>query len=335
MSHPFLSQTTEDQKYIKFLNELNMKSNPQIIEILHHMSEEILKKYFLNNLLEFMRQMCFGDTTDHYRDERLKYFHNILMCCPRQIFTLFLGSIEEDVVFYLLQRCDNIWISLFVGLFELEFSFPNRSIDTNSNIDQWMSYLIENYDYDFIYNLMLGLIEKASNQDLPTRLRQRIFEYICTNKYFVYELVHRENSDDQADFNQHLSQMNEWMLNFAQLHELDSLREWTENDFQVDPEHPEVDAEAFVSRTFPSQHPLAPDCVYQCGICLSGPLESNEDGTTKIFRSMTCCPQQMCCHNCLVNQATTCNTPGSDFKNTEVFICPFARHETRFSPPNP
>jgi hypothetical protein len=120
----------------------------------------------------------------------------------------------------------------------------------------------------------------------------------------------------------------------------DYLHQWTIGDFRFDqepepqPEHQAVDAEAFVRGTFPPLHPLAPDRVYQCGICQSGPDERNEDGTIKVFRSMNCCPQQMCCHDCLVHQATACNTPDSEFKNTRVFICPFARHETDFFPPN-
>ncbi len=82
-------------------------------------------------------------------------------------------------------------------------------------------------------------------------------------------------------------------------------------------------------------HPLAPVGVYQCGICQSGPDETNEDGTMKVFRSMNCCPQQMCCHDCLANQATACNTPDREFKDTGVLICPFARQKTKFLPPNP
>jgi hypothetical protein len=68
-------------------------------------------------------------------------------------------------------------------------------------------------------------------------------------------------------------------------------------------------------------------------ICLSGPDERNEDGSMKVIRSMNCCPQ-MCCHNCLVRQATACNTPGSDLKDTTVFVCPYARCHIPFFPPN-
>jgi hypothetical protein len=202
------------------------------------------------------------------------------------------------------------------------------------------------YGNDFAFSLVLFLVREVSNHDLPHELRERIYDFICRNLQMVLMIVQRENEEEPASPEQLFDQMNQWSLNVFQQNGFNYLHQWVIRDFEIvleperelepepQPEHREVDAEAFVRTKFPSQHPLAPNIEYVCGICHSGPDEPNEDGSMRVFRSMHCCPQQMACHGCLVNQATACNTPDREFKNTRIFICPFARHKTDFFLPN-
>jgi hypothetical protein len=209
-------------------------------------------------------------------------------------------------------------LRIFVGLIQLGYM---KDLD-----DLVMTHLRRIYQDDYILTLIKLLIREVSNENFPDHIRQYIFDYICTSPNVVLFMIPRENEEEPATFEELIDQMDQWSLTFPQ---------WMIDEFrfvpepQPQPEHQAVDAEAFVCRTFASLHPLAPKRVYQCGICQSGPDETNEDGSMKVFRSMNCCPQ-MCCHDCLVRQATVCNTPDRESKNTSVFICPYARHETDF-----
>ena len=300
-------------------NYLTGISPEQISKILRRMNREQLFRFF-----EFMHHTCLHDPSIAYSQRRLEHFQNILMCCPRLILTEYLRSIDDEQCrINLLERCDVIWTMYFVGLIELGYE-----------IEVYMELrdLVGIYGNDFPFSLVLFLVREVSNHDLQHELRKRIYQFICRNPQMVLMIVQRENDEEPATFEQILNQMNQWSQNVSQRNGFDYLRFVQEPEPQ--PEYQAVDAEAFVRGTFPSLHPLAPGCVYQCGICLSDSDEKNKDGTMKVFRSMPCCPQQMCCHDCLVLQATACNTPDSEFKNTRVFICPFGRHETDFFPTN-
>ena len=102
------------------------------------------------------------------------------------------------------------------------------------------------------------------------------------------------------------------------------------------PPYREVDAEAYVCRTFPLLAQPAPKIKYECGMCYCGPDELNDDKSIRVFRSMPCCEhKQIACHGCLVKWATSCNTPEdpeNERKDTNVFICPFSRAEMELFP---
>lgn len=166
----------------------------------------------------------------------------------------------------------------------------------NDTVHYWINHLSEIYqDDEFVLNLFSLLACEIINQELPHDIRQKIYNFVAQT----------QNIHDES----------------LQVPELQP--------------HRTVDADAFVCRTFPSQHPLALDGQYICGMCRCGPDETSEDGSIPVFRSMSCCHhKQMACHDCLVNCATLCNTPDphNEFKNTRVFGCPYCRTETEFFP---
>jgi hypothetical protein len=308
-----------DARFRRLWNYLTRRNSDQILEILLRMNPEQLFSF-----LEFMHHICLHDPSIQYSERRLEHYQTILRCCPRLILAEYLCSIDEQCRVNILQRCDIIWTKYFVGLIELGY-------DTEVYME--LGYLARIYGNDFSFSLVLFLVREISNQDLPLQLRERIYQCVCRNPEIVLQIVQRQNEEEPASFEQLFDQINQWLRNVSQRNGFHYVHQWMIDDLQFfsEAEHQEVDAEAFVCRTFASLHPVPPNCVYQCGICQSGPDETNEDGSMKVFRSMTCCPQ-MCCHDCLVRQATACNTPDREFKNTSVFVCPFARHETVFFP---
>jgi hypothetical protein len=318
---PIAPKGAPNASFRRLWNYLIRRSSNQISEILLRMNRERLFRFF-----EFMHRTCLHDPSIGDNQRHLEHYQTILMCCPRLIMTEYLRSIDEQCRVNLLEHCDVIWTMYFVGLIELGYD-----IEVYIELRDLMGIS----GNDFAFSLVLFLVREISNQDLPPQLRERIYQFICRNPQMVLMIVQRENEEEPSSFEQLFDQMNQWLRNVSQLNGFDYLYQWMIGDFRFVqepeplPEHQAVDAEAFVCATFPSLHPLAPDRFYECGICQSGPDETNEDGSMKVFRSMNCCPQ-MCCHDCLVRQATACNTPDSEFKDTSVFICPFARHETDF-----
>lgn len=165
----------------------------------------------------------------------------------------------------------------------------------NDTVHYWIDHLSEIYqDHESVSNLLRLLAREIINQELPHDIRQRIYNFVAQTHNIQDELL--------------------------QVPELQP--------------HRTVNADAFVCRTFPSQHPLALDGQYVCGMCRCGPDDTSEDCSMPVFRSMSCCPQQTACHGCLVRCATLCNTPDphNEFKNTRVFVCPYCRTETEFFP---
>jgi hypothetical protein len=308
-------------------NYLTVKSPHQISKILLRMNPERLFRF-----LEFMHHICLHDMSIQSSQRLLEHYQTILMCCPRLILTEYLFSIDEQCRINILQHCDVIWTMYFIGLIEIGHEI---------NVHIVLHDLTRIHDNFFVFNLVLLIAREISNQDLPLQLRERIYQFVYQNPQMVSMIVQRENEEASANFEQLFDQMNQWSQNVSQQNGFGYVHQWMTGDLQIvlepepQPEHQAVDAEAFVCRTFQQLPSLAPDCVYQCGICYCGPDDTNEDQSIKVFRSMNCCPQQMCCHDCLVKQAIMCNTPDSEFKNTRVFICPFARHETDFFPQNP
>lgn len=306
-------------KFKRIWNHLIGKIRKQISDFFARMNDKRSVRF-----LKFMHKTILIDLSVDYIEECLKHYQTILMCCPRMIMTYFLLEIDERFVVELLEQRDDLWITYFVGLIQLGYM---KDLD-----DLVMTYLRRIYQDDYILTLIKLLIGEVSNENLSYHIRQYIFDYICTSPNMVLFMIPRENDEQPATFEELIDQMDQWSLTFPQWM-IDEFRFVPEPPKQPQPEHRAVVAEAFVCRTFPQLHLFAPDSVYECGICQSGPDDTNEDGTIKVFRSMPCCPQ-MCCHDCLVRQTTACNTPDRESKNTSVFICPYARHEIEFFPPN-
>lgn len=313
---------------VRLWNSLTRKTHDEISIILAGMKRRRVFRF-----LKFMHHICLHDQSIQYSQERLEYYQTILMSCPRLIMTEFLLSIDERCVINIFEQHDDIWRMYLVGLLELRNNFE---------VDIMLNYLMQIYGINFGSNIILQLVREASNRGLPTRVRQNIFDFVCGNPSILLFIAQRENEEQVLTIVQLFQAMNPWMLNFSQTHDLYfdprliielQIHYEEEEEPQPQPQHREVNPVSFVQSTFPSLHPLAPDRVYHCGICRCDPDDTNEDDSVKVFRSMTCCPQ-MCCHDCLVRQATACNTLGSESKNTGVFVCPYARHEIPFFPPN-
>ena len=311
-------------------NHLIGKSRKQMSQFFARMNDKRSIRFLI-----FIHKIILIDKSVDYIEECLKHYRTILMCCPRMIMTYFLLEIGDQSAVELLEQRDDLWITYFVGLIQLGYMKDNLII-----------YMRRIYQDDYILTLIKLLIGEVSNENLSQESRQYIFDYICTSPIMVLLMIRRE----PVTFEDLLDRIDDWSLTFPQwmIDHMDNwsviFPEWMIDEFRFVPqpqphpehrEHQEVDAEAFVASTFASLHPLPPVGVYQCGICQCGQDERNEDGTMKVFRSMNCCPQQICCHDCLVRQATQCNTPDREFKDTRVFICPFARHKTDFFPKNP
>lgn len=307
--------------FIKLWNYLAGKSILQICKILRRMKPSKLVFF-----LELMHNVCLHDNVVGYTQERLEQYQIILMCCPRLILTEFLLSLDEQCVVNLLEKCDVIWTMYFVGLIELGY---------NQEVNAILRDLMRLYEPWFGLNLILLLIREASNLELPHQLRQTIFDFVCQNPNMVMFIVEHENGQQAATIQDSIRQMNEWSRNFSEQYGFEGSYEWSWFEVSMEIQRRVVDAGAFVCGTFPSQHPLVPSRFYQCIICYSGPDEPNQDGTMRVFRSIPCCGnRQMVCHGCLVQCATSCNTPDhhNDFKDTSVFVCPSCRAETPFFP---
>jgi hypothetical protein len=304
-------------KFKRIWNHLIGKSRKQISDFFARMNDKRTIRF-----LKFMHKTILIDLSVDYIEECLKHYQTILMCCPRMIMTYFLLEIGDQSAVELLEQRDDLWITYFVGLIQLGFI---KDLD-----NLVMTYLRRIYQDDYILTLIKLLIGEVSNENLSDHIRQWIFDYICTSPNMVLLTIPRENEEEPATFEELIDQMDQWSLTFPQWM-IDEFRFVPEPEPEPQPEYRAVDAEAFVCGTFASLHPLDLVGVYECGICQCGPDDTNEDGTMKVFRSMPCCPQ-MCCHDCLVRQATVCNAPDREFKDTDVFRCPFARHKTYFFP---
>lgn len=315
-----------DASLIKLWNYLVGKLPVQIHKILCRMRMKLPR---LLRFLEFMHNVCLHDHIVGYSQERLEQYQIILMCCPRQILTQYLLSSDEHCVVNLLEQRDVIWTMYLVGLIELRYY---------RMINGMLHNLMQLYGSRFGLNIILLLIREASNLDLPHQLRQTIFDFVCQDPNMVRLIVEHENGQPAATIQESISQMNQWSRTFSEQNGLEGSYEWSfvrsiEDPRQ--PQHREVNAEAFVCATFPSQHPLVPKREYICGICQSSSNEKTEDGSSPIFRSIPCCGhKQVACHGCLVRCATLCNTPDhqNEFKDTDVFVCPFCRAKRKFFP---
>ncbi len=273
---PIAPKSARHSRSILLWNHLTRISHEQISKILERMNHVQLL-----NFLQFMHNICLHDPSIAYSQRRLEHYQIILMCCLRSILAEYLRSIDEQCRINLLEHCDVIWTMYFVGLIELGYE---------TEVYMELSYLRGIHGNDFAFSLVLFLVREVSNQDLPHELRERIYQFICQNPQMVLMIVQRENEEEPSSFEQLFDQMNQWLRNVSQRNGFDYLHQWMIGDFEIVleperelepeplPQHRAVDAEAFVCATFPSLHPLCRDHVYQCGICHSGPDETNEDG---------------------------------------------------------
>lgn len=318
---------------VTFWNYIAEKTPDRISQILAEMDTHD----WLIHFLDFMHRTCLHNQMLKNNRERFERYQTILRLCPRFILTRFLRSINERCVISILERSDVIWTRYFVGLIESGH---------DDEVNMILSILMMAYDMDFVSNLVLRLIHEASNPDLPDNLRQIIFDFVCRNGQMVWIIVRNELGQGQDDmsFEELVERMNRWALNFSQTNHLNLNGLWSAipRDSQPVRQHREVDAEPFVKKTFPSQHPLNPHRIYCCVICHSGSDELNDDGSLRIFRLLTCCsarcvdPNDMkyACHQCLLKWVKACNTPEpeQEFKRTDQFTCPNCRDNIPFFP---
>ena len=306
----------------------NLARISQILAGMRHMR--------LFNFLEYMHQICLHDHSIGYSQERLDEYKNILMCCGRDILTRFLLSIDEQCVVNLLQIRNDIWTTFFVGLIE------NRC---NNLVKPILTSLMIHRGFPFISNLVLLLIREASNQDLPHNLRQQIFDFVCRNIDMVMIIVRSQLHEvEHVEISGFIIRMNRWASSFARRNGLNSVHSWNLQLHDSRPIQQEAikNAEVFVERNFPSQHPLNPNRDYLCVVCHCSSDEPNDDGSPRIVRMLTCCssfckdPNDMkyACHQCLFEWAKVCNTPdpAQEFKRTDEFSCPNCRHIIPFFP---
>jgi hypothetical protein len=314
-------------KFTGLWDHLTRQSSREIFKILRRMKQRRLMRF-----LKFMKHSFLHDATVKYSEDCFKHFQNVLACCPTVSLTRFLSSIDKQCVVNLLKRRLDIWTRFFTGLL-------------NSNIDRWINFLMMVYDdIDFIVDLISEFANQASMNDLPLEFRQNIFSFVGRNPCIALLVVQRLHSAGQSlTIQDRIRSMNEWLRLFAEQHGLQPVSEWrianienimdNEEDPEIQlPEHRPVNPEDFVSRELPLLNPVLGE-DYLCIICHSNPDERYPDRTQRVFRSMPCCFNlQVACHGCLVEWATSCNTPNPDnpFKNTSDFTCPSCRGITGF-----
>lgn len=300
----------------------------QILEMMNH------KRLF--SFLKYMHQICLHDHSIGYSRERLEKYQFILTCCRRDILTRFLLSTDEECVVNLLERCNVIWTTFFVGLIE------NRR---DNLVKLILNFLMIHHGFPFISNLVLLLIREASNQVLPHNLRQQIFDFVCRNVDMVMIIVQSQLHEvEHVDIEGFIGRMNQWASSFARTNGLNCFYSWNlqMHDSRLIQQEAIKRAEVFVERNFPSQHPLNPNHDYHCVVCRSSSGEPTDDGNPRIIRMLTCCsalckdPNDMkyACHQCLVEWAKACNTPDptQERKRTSNFSCPNCRYIIPFFP---
>jgi hypothetical protein len=103
----------------------------------------------------------------------------------------------------------------FVGLINLRL---------NSDVDTLLAQLMNQvYDPNFGVNLLLLLEREAMKQDcdLPREIRQKIFEFFCSNWNALGYIVKVKHGQEMTqDVNDFVSLMNLWMQEFSQNHGL-------------------------------------------------------------------------------------------------------------------
>jgi hypothetical protein len=197
-----------NQKYInkmtRLLNSLAGKSDDWVKKKLAKMPCWSLLRF-----LDFVHNSCV------YEQSSFERFRFILMCCPRARLTKFLRSIENDDLIVLLERCDVLWTMFFVGLINLRL---------NSDVDILLAQLMNQvYDSNFGVNLLLLLEREAMKQDcdLPREIRQKIFDFFCSNWNALGYIVKVKHGQEMTqDINDLVSLMNLWMREFSQNHGL-------------------------------------------------------------------------------------------------------------------
>ena len=169
----------------------------------------MMPRWSLLRFLDFVHNSCV------YEQSSFDRFRFILMCCPRALLTKFLCSIHNDDLIDLLERCDVLWTIFFVGLI---------NIGLNSDVDILLAKLMDqDYDRNFGVNLLLLLEREAMKQDcdLPREIRQKIFDFFCSNWNALGYIVKVKHGQEMTqDLNGLVSLMNLWMREFSQNHGL-------------------------------------------------------------------------------------------------------------------
>jgi len=289
--------------FIYFLNFIKGKT-PSEIEIIFSTLR------FIDSDQKFMNFLDYVNTQPSSSNDKLVLLQSLFAICPSNVLSLFLSKCNVSRRLLLLECDTDIWIKYLIELIK------------EGNLDEIFEMLRElqlqpHKEFgDYHLDLILSLEIQIWNHKLEEEVRYDIFELIFSSHLIMIVV----QNDLQIDREPTIREANNWIRSVSSEFEFPITFLW----------HSEIDdVISFVQFTFP----LAQNCVYYCGICQCDPNELDEDGSVKVFRSMTCCPQ-MCCHDCLVRQATACNTSDHESKDTTVFVCPYCREEISFFPPN-
>ena len=299
---PTAPNGTPNASFRRLWNSLTRINPEQISNILRMMNHRRLFCF-----LEFMHQICFHDPSIEYSQRQLEHYQTILRCCPRLILTEYLCSIDIRCRVNILKQCDDIWTMYFIGLFEVGNDFE---------VEMILGYLVYINEFDSISNIVLLLFREASNYDLPTPIRQNIFD-------FIYKDPNMNSLISEREYNG----INEWMMIFSQTHGLHfdpSLMIYLQCDCEQP--HKEVNADDFVRKTFIILRSPNPESI--CPICQLNPAETN---CWNRWRRLPCCGQQQC-HDCLVRQVSLSNEydESKPSKPTDRMKCSLCNHEILF-----
>jgi len=254
---------------------------------------------FLNYINTLLSSSC----------DKLFLLQLLLTICPSNVLSEFLSECNVSRRLLLLECDTNIWIKYLIEL--IKKGNQDEIFEMLRELQLQPHEELQNYHQE----LVLSLETQLRNPELEESVRYDIFELIFSS-YLIMIIVQYKL---QINREPTIREANNWIRSVSSEFGFPITFLW----------HSEIDAILFVQFTFP----LAQNCVYYCSICQCGPNELDEDGSVKVFRSMTCCPQ-MCCHDCLVSQATACNTSDHESKDTTVFVCPYCRDEISFFPSN-
>lgn len=291
----------QPSRFIYLLKSIEGKPRSEIERIL--LTSQISDQKFVD-FLKYINSLL----SSSY--EKLFLLQLLLTICPSNVLSEFLSECNVSRRLLLLECDTNIWIKYLIEL--IKKGNQDEIFEMLRELQLQPHEEFQNYHQE----LVLSLETQLRNPELEESVRYDIFELIFSSYLIMIVVQYKLQINREPT----IREANNWIRRVSSELGFPITFLW----------HSEIDdVISFVQSTFP----LARNCVYYCGICQCGPNELDKDDTMKVFLSMTCCPQ-MCCHDCLVRQATACNTSDHESKDTTVFVCPYCRTEISFFPPN-